>query len=116
MSASLPYFIPLPLLGFGTLGAVIRVRDRIPTRTALVDIGAAGPLAGFLVALPFLAWGYAHSQFVPTPPTGDTLLGPAKAAELQAFTKQVIAEAGLGQVKIRNLSGGIAAMHSAWRL
>ncbi|MGZ5958893.1 MAG: site-2 protease family protein, partial [Myxococcaceae bacterium] len=76
VSASLPYFIPLPLLGFGTLGAVIRVRDRIPTRNALVDIGAAGPLAGFLVALPFLAWGYAHSQFVPTPPTGDTLLGP----------------------------------------
>ena len=76
VSASLPYFIPLPLLGFGTLGAVIRVRDRIPTRNALVDIGAAGPLAGFLVALPFLAWGYAHSQFVPAPPTGDMLFGP----------------------------------------
>jgi len=76
VSASLPYFIPLPLLGFGTLGAVIRVRDRIPTRNALVDIGAAGPLAGFLVALPFLAWGYAHSQFVPTPPTGGMWLGP----------------------------------------
>ncbi len=64
VSASLPYFIPLPLLGFGTLGAVIRVRDRIPSRNALVDIGAAGPLAGFLVALPFLAWGYAHSSWV----------------------------------------------------
>ncbi|HSP19380.1 MAG TPA: site-2 protease family protein [Myxococcaceae bacterium] len=76
VSASLPYFIPLPLLGFGTLGAVIRVRDRIPTRNALVDIGAAGPLAGFLVALPFLAWGYAHSVFVATPATAHTLLGP----------------------------------------
>lgn len=74
--ASLPYFIPLPLLGFGTLGAVIRVRDRIPTRNALVDIGAAGPLAGFLVCLPFLAWGYAHSRFAPLPPTGATVLGP----------------------------------------
>jgi len=76
VSASLPYFIPLPLLGFGTLGAVIRVRDRIPTRNALVDIGAAGPLAGFLVALPFLAWGYAHSRFFAVPPTADTFLGP----------------------------------------
>ena len=76
VSASLPYFIPLPLLGFGTLGAVIRVRDRIPSRNALVDIGAAGPLAGFLVCLPFLAWGYAHSRFSPLPPTGATVLGP----------------------------------------
>jgi len=76
LSASLPYFIPLPLLGFGTLGAVIRVRDRIPTRNALVDIGAAGPLAGVLVALPFLAWGYAHSRFVATGPTTDMLFGP----------------------------------------
>jgi len=76
LSTSLPYFIPLPLLGFGTLGAVIRVRDRIPTRNALVDIGAAGPLAGVLVALPFLAWGYAHSQFTPTPPTAPGFLGP----------------------------------------
>ena len=76
VSASLPYFIPLPLLGFGTLGAVIRVRDRIPTRNALVDIGASGPLAGFVVCLPFLAWGYAHSHFAPLPPTGATVLGP----------------------------------------
>ena len=76
VSASLPYFIPLPLLGFGTLGAVIRVRDRIPTRNALVDIGASGPLAGFLVCLPFLAWGYAHSRFTPLAPTGATVLGP----------------------------------------
>jgi membrane-associated protease RseP (regulator of RpoE activity) len=76
VSASLPYFIPLPLLGFGTLGAVIRVRDRIPTRNALVDIGASGPLAGFLVCLPFLAWGYAHSRFAPLPPTGPSVLGP----------------------------------------
>ncbi len=76
VSTSLPYFIPLPLLGFGTLGAVIRVRDRIPSRNALVDIGAAGPLAGFVVCLPFLAWGYAHSRLVQLPPTGSMVLGP----------------------------------------
>jgi membrane-associated protease RseP (regulator of RpoE activity) len=75
VNASLPYFIPVPLLGFGTLGAVIRVRDRIPTRNALVDIGAAGPLAGFLVALPFLAWGYAHTSWVVAPPLSSGLPG-----------------------------------------
>lgn len=67
VDTSLPYFIPLPYLGFGTLGAVIRIRSRIPTRRALVDIGAAGPLAGFLVAVPVLVWGYAHARVIDTP-------------------------------------------------
>jgi membrane-associated protease RseP (regulator of RpoE activity) len=67
VDASLPYFIPLPHLGFGTLGAIIRIRSRIPTRNALVDIGAAGPLAGFLVAIPILVWGYTHAQVVDVP-------------------------------------------------
>jgi len=67
VDASLPYFIPLPYLGVGTLGAVIRIRSRIPTRNALVDIGAAGPLAGLAVALPLLLWGLAHSPLVEVP-------------------------------------------------
>jgi membrane-associated protease RseP (regulator of RpoE activity) len=67
VDTSLPYFIPLPHLGFGTLGAVIRIRSRIPTRNALVDIGAAGPLAGFLVAIPILLWGYAHATVIDVP-------------------------------------------------
>src|SRR4051812_13517664 len=53
VDTSLPYFLPAPV-GFGTFGAVIRIRGRIPTRNALVDIGAAGPLAGLVVALPLL--------------------------------------------------------------
>ncbi|HZI09141.1 MAG TPA: site-2 protease family protein [Myxococcus sp.] len=67
VDTSLPYFIPLPVLGVGTLGAVIRIRDRIPHRNALVDIGAAGPLAGLVVALPILCWGLAHSTVVDAP-------------------------------------------------
>jgi membrane-associated protease RseP (regulator of RpoE activity) len=67
VDTSLPYFIPLPVLGVGTLGAVIRIRDRIPHRNALVDIGAAGPLAGLVVALPLLFWGLAHSTVVDAP-------------------------------------------------
>jgi membrane-associated protease RseP (regulator of RpoE activity) len=60
--ASLPYFIPLPFVGmFGTLGAVIGMSGRIRSRAALLDIGAAGPLAGLVVALPVLGWGIAAS-------------------------------------------------------
>jgi membrane-associated protease RseP (regulator of RpoE activity) len=79
VDASLPYFIPLPHFGFGTLGAIIRIRSRIPTRNALVDIGAAGPLAGFLVAIPILVWGYTHAQVLDVP------LTPATFPPLESF-------------------------------
>lgn len=60
--ASLPFFIPLPRIGlFGTMGAVISMRDTIRSRNALLDIGASGPLAGLVVAIPVLFWGVAHS-------------------------------------------------------
>jgi membrane-associated protease RseP (regulator of RpoE activity) len=63
VSASLPYFIPLPFLSpFGTMGAIIRMRSSIATRSALLDIGAAGPLAGLVIAIPLYAWGAAHSE------------------------------------------------------
>ncbi len=75
VDASLPYFIPLPYLGVGTLGAVIRIRGRIPHRNALVDIGAAGPLAGLLVAMPVLLWGLAHSSLVDAPPMRPSFPG-----------------------------------------
>jgi membrane-associated protease RseP (regulator of RpoE activity) len=66
VDASLPYFIPVPFISpFGTMGAVIRMRSDIPTRRALLDIGAAGPLAGLAFAIPIYAWGVAHSQVVP---------------------------------------------------
>jgi membrane-associated protease RseP (regulator of RpoE activity) len=63
VDTSLPYFIPFPW-SFGTFGAVIRMRDRPPSRRATLDIGVAGPIAGFLVALPLLLWGTAHSTLV----------------------------------------------------
>ena len=64
--ASPPYFLPLPLVGlFGTLGAVITMNDRIRSRKALLDIGAAGPLAGMLVALPVLYVGLSLSEVTP---------------------------------------------------
>ena len=48
--ATLPFFIPMPTL-IGTMGAVILIRSRIRSRTALFDIGIAGPIAGFVVAV-----------------------------------------------------------------
>jgi len=72
VDASLPYFIPLPILSpFGTMGAVIRMRGVIPTRRALLDIGASGPLAGLCFAIPLYIYGAAHSHLVPITAPGD---------------------------------------------
>jgi membrane-associated protease RseP (regulator of RpoE activity) len=68
--ASLPFFIPIPILGFGTLGAVIAMPERIRSRNALLDIGAAGPLAGLLVAIPVLVIGLNGSPVEPMPEHG----------------------------------------------
>ena len=56
MDQTLPFFIPFPL-AFGTLGAIIRLRSPPRTRSALLEMGAAGPLAGFAVALVVLGLG-----------------------------------------------------------
>jgi Peptidase family M50 len=63
--ATLPYFVPAPTL-IGTFGALIRIKSPIRSRQALFDIGIAGPIAGFLVAVPVLFWGLALSK--PMPP------------------------------------------------
>ncbi|MDX2232563.1 MAG: site-2 protease family protein [Leptolyngbyaceae cyanobacterium bins.349] len=68
--ATLPYFIPvlpLPWFPFGTFGAFIQLRSPIPNRKALFDVGISGPITGFLLALPLLIWGLAHSEVVPMP-------------------------------------------------
>jgi membrane-associated protease RseP (regulator of RpoE activity) len=67
--ASLPYFIPIPIPPLGTMGAVILMRDRIARRDALFDIGAAGPLAGLVVAVPVLIYGILESHIAPSPAT-----------------------------------------------
>jgi membrane-associated protease RseP (regulator of RpoE activity) len=64
--ASPPYFLPLPFVSmFGTLGALITMNDRIRSRKALLDIGAAGPLAGMVVAVPVLCVGLSLSTIEP---------------------------------------------------
>lgn len=69
VEVSLPYFIPMPpQITFGTLGAVIRMRKPISDRNALFDVGAAGPIAGLVVAIPLLVQGLRMSPLVPTKP------------------------------------------------
>src|SRR5262245_9268987 len=67
VDSSRPYFLPLPFLLTGTLGAFIRIRAPIPGKRALFDIGIAGPIAGFLVALPVLLIGMHLSTVVKLP-------------------------------------------------
>ncbi len=64
VDASLPFFLPSPTL-FGTLGAFIRIRSPIYTRKSLFDIGVSGPLAGFVMLVPFLLAGIRLSRFIP---------------------------------------------------
>ena len=66
VDASLPYFLPAPFLT-GTLGAFIRIRQPIPTKRMLFDIGVAGPIAGFLVVVPTLFLGLSLSRVLPLP-------------------------------------------------
>ncbi|HXJ06913.1 MAG TPA: site-2 protease family protein [Candidatus Acidoferrum sp.] len=62
--SSYPFFIPFPSL-IGTFGAFILMRSPIRTTRALFDVGASGPLVGFVFAVPALLYGVLHSNFVP---------------------------------------------------
>src|SRR5579859_6215624 len=57
IKTTLPYYIPMPFF-LGTLGALIRIKERITSNKQQFDIGIAGPLAGFVVALAFLIYGF----------------------------------------------------------
>lgn len=74
VDATLPFFIPAPPLFLaGTFGAFIKMKSPIPSRRALFDIGLAGPLAGFVVLLPFAAIGLLTLQQAP-PPAGGSVI------------------------------------------
>ncbi len=65
ISCTPPFFIPLPVSIAGTLGAFIRIKSPFQHRRALFDVGVAGPLAGFVLALPALFVGIGLSQLIP---------------------------------------------------
>jgi membrane-associated protease RseP (regulator of RpoE activity) len=68
VDASLPFFIPMPISLVGTFGAFIKIKEPIPSKRMLFDIGIAGPIAGFLIALPTLFIGVSLSHVVRIPP------------------------------------------------
>jgi len=74
VAVTLPYLIPFPLSLFGTMGAIIRIKDIPPNRRALLMIGAAGPLAGVIVGVPILLLGISLSKVQALPPGGGYLL------------------------------------------
>jgi len=75
LETTLPYFIPVPF-GFGTFGAIIRIRTPWENRKALFDVGIAGPLAGLIVALPLFFIGLLQSPALPPIPEGVPLGSP----------------------------------------
>jgi len=93
---TLPYYIPLPplpfLLSLGTMGAVIKIRERMPGTNTLFDIGISGPISGFVICTGLLVYGFLnlppadfiytiHPQYLATggidtpPPKGTLSLG-----------------------------------------
>ena len=84
IDASPPFFLPAPFF-FGTFGALIKIRKRIPTKAILFDVGVAGPIAGFVVAVPMVFLGLSLSQITELPSTetfitfGEPLLFQAAA-------------------------------------
>lgn len=101
LPATLPYFLPLPL-GIGTLGAFIRIRAAIRTKRELFDVGVAGPIAGFVALVPFLAAGVAWSEPVDLgslpPEIGGVLLVPGQSLALAGLTALFHGPLGAEQV------------------
>ncbi len=74
LAATLPYFIPSPFLNLiGTFGALIRIKEPIRDKKSLIDVGAAGPLTGFLVTLPFLFYGVTRAKPISGVPQEGTI-------------------------------------------
>jgi membrane-associated protease RseP (regulator of RpoE activity) len=73
-SATLPYFIPAPSI-IGTFGAFIKMKSPIVTRKALIDIGASGPIIGFLISVAACIIGLSHSEVVALKEPGEFALG-----------------------------------------
>ncbi|ABZ92583.1 Peptidase, M50 family [Leptospira biflexa serovar Patoc strain 'Patoc 1 (Ames)'] len=71
VKASLPYFIPLPFGPIGTMGAVIKIKDQIPNKKVLFDIGVGGPAASLFLSLIVWTIGISMSKVMEIPPNFD---------------------------------------------
>jgi membrane-associated protease RseP (regulator of RpoE activity) len=90
-----PFFIPAPTL-IGTFGAFILIRSPIRSARALFDVGASGPLVGFIFAMPALAYGVLHARVIPAlnlDPNADLSFGVPLILKLMAAVVQPNAHA-----------------------
>lgn len=97
ISVTLPYFIPMPISPFGTMGAVIKMDRYIPNRRVLFDIGVAGPLAGFVFIIPALILGLSWSKVVPIDPSREGAISLGESLLFKLFVKFSIGDVGKGQ-------------------
>jgi membrane-associated protease RseP (regulator of RpoE activity) len=88
--ASLPFFIPLPLPPFGTLGAIIKMRGPMTHRRALFDIAVAGPLAGFFFTLPAVIIGLKYSTVISAQEVSGFSLQLGESILFQALARAIV--------------------------
>ncbi len=96
MRTTLPFFMPVPFF-LGTFGAFIQMRSPLPNRRALFDVSIAGPWAGFVVTVPVLLWGLAHSTVVPALPESSGLLDFDALNPSFSFLLAVLSKVSLGE-------------------
>lgn len=85
--ASYPYFIPFPIIPFGTLGAVISMEGSQANRRQLFDLGIAGPLAGLAVTIPILWLGILHLPTTPVSPHSFCFHNPLLLKQMIAWLR-----------------------------
>jgi len=84
INVSLPYFIPAPTF-IGTFGALIKIKSPIYTKKALLEIGASGPIAGFIVTVPLLIYGLSKSTVIEVNSSSSLILGDSLIMKLFIF-------------------------------
>jgi membrane-associated protease RseP (regulator of RpoE activity) len=105
VQASWPYFIPMPLTFFGTMGAMIFMRPQTGGRKAIFDIGISGPLAGLVPTIAFLIIGLQHVGHLVEPTRGELGFGVPPLFTFLAhwikgpiFTLEVISYESIGPI------------------
>lgn len=98
--ATPPYFLPAPV-GLGTFGAFIRIKAPIRDKNVLLDVGAGGPIAGFVALLPFLLYGVAHST-----PAGVTRVPEGTSSLLLLIPGSSLAMEGVARLFHGPLAAG----------
>lgn len=99
VKVTLPFFVPFPNF-VGTLGAVIRSKSPFINRRQLMEVGAAGPLAGVVLAIPLLIWGTANPRFIPEPPNLDGMVNLGSSLLIYAIDKLVSPVPPAGMISI----------------